>query len=816
MNDLVSGIRFAVRSLSRQPRFFVVGALTVALGIGLTTSIFSVVNAVLLRPLPYPDQDRVVEIHNVWEGSPRAGLSPAEFLDYEVGSSGSFEAFGVYAFGAANLTGDGEPMRVRGAFATAGMLPALGVTPTRGRNFTEREDRNVEPVVLISHALWQTRFGGDPDIVGRTIQLDNDVQNVIGVLPAGFQVPTDLAQGRTADFLAPLGIDPATVSRGSHFLNAVGRLRPGVSIDAADANLSTVAARFVAAFPDDYPNDMRFGVRVRPLTNLIAGSVRSALLILLGAAGFVLLIVCTTVANLVLVRVDGRRRELAVRAAMGASRSRLIANVLFESLMVAGAGGVVGLLLAWWGCDTFVALAPPGMPRLDQVAVDARVLTFALATTLATGLVFGILPTISLSDLGVAAVLRSEGGAVGRARTLLRKSLVVGQVALALMLLVGAGLLGQSLLALRGVDPGFRIASVLSARLSLSSTDYPDDADRVQFYRQLEDRLRAIPGVAAAGAVTNLPLATSLGDLNFRIEGRPVPEGEVSPRADWQVVTPGYFGAMGLRLLRGRVLGTEDTEDAAGAVVINRTLADRYWPDEDPLGKRFELGGGAGPGWVTVVGIVADVRHGSLADPPVNQMYLPHAQFRFWNGGSAVSAMTLVLQAEDGDPGALTSDLRAAVGAIDPDLALAEVRPMTDVFAASLGREQVLVLLSGSFAFLALVLGALGIYGVVANDVTRRTREIGVRVALGARTGTVVGMVVRRGGRLAFTGIGLGMIGALVVTRALQGLLFQVTPYDPITLAGVAVLLAAVAIAASWLPARRAARIDPMEALRAE
>jgi putative ABC transport system permease protein len=316
--------------------------------------------------------------------------------------------------------------------------------------------------------------------------------------------------------------------------------------------------------------------------------------------------------------------------------------------------------------------------------------------------------------------------------------------------------------------------------------------------------------------VTNLPLATSLGDLNFRIEGRPVPEGEVSPRADWQVVTPGYFGAMGLRLLRGRVLGTEDTEDAAGAVVINRTLADRYWPDEDPLGKRFELGGGAGPGWVTVVGIVADVRHGSLADPPVNQMYLPHAQFRFWNGGSAVSAMTLVLQAEDGDPGALTSDLRAAVGAIDPDLALAEVRPMTDVFAASLGREQVLVLLSGSFAFLALVLGALGIYGVVANDVTRRTREIGVRVALGARTGTVVGMVVRRGGRLAFTGIGLGMIGALVVTRALQGLLFQVTPYDPITLAGVAVLLAAVAIAASWLPARRAARIDPMEALRAE
>ena len=816
MTDLLLDLRIAIRTLRRHPAFAVAAILTIAIGIGANTAIFSVVNAALLRPLPYADQDRVLDVSNTWEGTPRARLSPAEYFDYRATVGDAFTALGVYSMGTANLVGAGEPVRLRAGFVSAELLPALGVVPVVGRPFTADEERAGTRIVLISHGLWSRLFGGDLAVIGRQITLNGAGREVIGVLPRDFRLPDDYGVGVATDLVAPLGLDPATtVARGSHFLRGVGRLAPGVSRERAQGRLAAIASRFVADFPDDYPHDMRFGVTATPLADRVVGDARRPLLLLLGAAGFVLLVACANVANLMLVRLDARQGELAVRTAVGAGRGRLVRQLLVESVTIGAVGGAAGVVLAWWGTRLLLALSPPNLPRFGEVTLDLPVLAFAAASAIGTGLLFGLAPALRTSGVRIAAALHAGGRGAARGDSRLRGALAIGQIGLALTLLAGAGLLGRSLAALRAVDPGFREDRVLTGRLTLASADYPEEYQVIETFEAIRTRVAALPGVQAAGVVTNLPLASSLGDINVQIEGRMQPEGEVSPRADWQAVTPGYFDAMGLVVRRGRAIDKRDRTGAPGAVVINETMAERYWPGEEALGARFTLGGNAGPGLVTVVGIVGDVRHGSLADPRISQMYVPHSQFRFWNGGSVVRSMTLVVRAA-GDPRSLAAAVRGAVSDVDPRLPLANVLSMDEVVTASLGRPRFLFALAGVFAAVALVLGVLGLYGVLAYGVARRTREIGLRLALGARGRDVAGLFLREGGRLVLGGIVLGFTGALVLSRLLRGLLFGIAPLDPLTLIAAPFALAAAAAVATWLPARRAARIPPMEALRHE
>jgi len=814
MTDFVTDLRLALRALRRRPAFAAAAVLTIAIGIGATTAIFSVVNAALLRPLPYAEPDRVLDVSNTWDGTPRGALSPAEYFDYRQAVGHELTAFGAVAFGAVNLVGAGEPLRLRAGLVSADVFSALGVVPILGRPFTAAEERANASVVLIGHGLWLRQFGADPAVIGRRITLSGAGTEIVGVLPPDFRLPDDYAAGTASDLVVPLGLDPANVTaRGSHFLRGVARLAPGVSPDQARGALTAIAQRFVADFPGDYPRDMGFAVTVTPLADTVVGEARRPLLLLLGAAAFVLLVACANVANLMLVQLDARQGELALRVAVGAGRGRLVRQLLTESVAVSLVGGVVGVAIAGWGTRLLLALGPASLPRAGQVTVDVRVLAFAVATAVGTGLLFGLLPALRARGVPSAAALRegARGMATGRGRV--RDILAVGQMGIALTLLAGAGLLGRSLGALHAVDPGFRPDHVLTARLTLPTADYPTEPQVIDAFRTIRDRVATLPGVRSAGAVTNLPLASSLGDLNLRIEGRVQAEGEVSPRADWQVVTPGYFAAMGLVVHHGRALDERDRVGAPGAVVINETMADRYWPGEDPLGARFVLGGRAGPGVVTVVGIVGDVRHGSLADARVSQMYLSHAQFRFWNGGSVVRSLTLVVRAA-GNPETLSGAVREAVRTVDPRLPVASVQTMDEVVSASLARPRFEFALAGAFGIIALVLGVLGVYGVLAYTVAQRTREIGVRLALGARGRDVALLFAWQGGRLIAAGLAIGTVGAVLLGHLLRGLLFGVAPLDPTTLVAAPLVLAGAALLATSIPAHRAARLDPMEALR--
>lgn len=815
--DALQDARYALRTLRRSPGFTAVALVTLALGIGITTAIFSVVDAVLLRPLPYSDPDRIVQVETRWEDQSSGNISPAEYIDFR--ELPGFAAFGVYGFGALNLTGDGEPQRVRVSFPSAGVFPALGVGPLLGRVFTAEEDHADLPVALLSEGFWRQRFAASPDVIGRTIALNDRELEVIGVMPADFQLPADIASGQRAAIFAPLGIDPAQVDlteRGSHFLRGVGRLAPGVTPGDGARVTEQMAEAMVAKYPGEYPADMRFSATARPITETVLGSARPALLVLSGAVLFVLLIVCANLSSLLLSRAESRRRELAMRVALGADRGRLLRQLLVESCVLALAGGILGLGVAHGGVELLLALQPPNVPRLESAGLDPRVAGFALAVAVLTGLGVGLLPALQISRAKLSGPLK-EGRGQTRARSSerSRRALVTAQIALALALLTGAGLFTRSFLALYSVDPGFRPENVLTAQLSPPSSRYPDDESITGFYRRLIAELSQQPGVAAAGAVTNLPLATSLGDLNFEIEGRPVPEGAVSPRADWQVVTPGYLEAMGIPLLRGRSIEASDGADAPGVVVISEELAATYWPGEDALGRRFRLGGGSGPGWVTVIGIVGNVIHTGLDAEPRPQLYLAHEQFRFWGSGDPVYSMTLALRSE-GAPAALTGTVRQAVRGLDPALPVAEVRVMEDVVSASLARPRLIASLLVGFSVLALVLAAVGIYGVISYGVSTRAQEFGIRMALGALSRDVIGLVIRRGLLMVLAGTVAGLLISLAVGRLLGGLLFGVSPTDPTTLIAVSAVLVAAGVLASYVPASRATRVDPMVTLRAE
>ncbi|HEV2860568.1 MAG TPA: ABC transporter permease [Pyrinomonadaceae bacterium] len=798
METLLQDVRFGVRVLARHKGFTAVAVLTLALGIGANTAIFSVVNAVLLRPLPYKDPERLVMLweNDTQEGNDRNPVAPANFVDWQK-QTGTCDALAFYNQPAGvNVTGGGsEPERVVGAGVSPNIFSVLGVQPARGRTFSDSEAAAHE--VIISHGFWQRRFGGDPEVVGRQMTLDAEILDVVGVMPPEFQLPEE-----TELWWANMDGSLATM-RVRHFLRVVGRLKPGVPVEQARADFDTIARRLAEQYPE---TNTGYGVNVITLRDQFVGGVRPALLLLLGAVGFVLLIACANVANLMLARSAARQKEMAVRAALGAGRLRLVRQLLTESLLLAAAGGAAGLLFAYWGSDLLTALGASGLPRGARVGVDGRVLAFTFMMTLLTGLAFGFVPAWAGAKAGVHGILKEDGrGATGRRAG--RRLLVVTEIACALMLLIGAGLLIKSFVRLQAVEPGFDPSGVVTMQFSLPDARYSEPPQVAAFYARLVEHARTVPGVRAAGAVSRLPLAGDRSTMGLTVEGRPAVSGQYE-EVHFRAVTPDYFRALGVPLRAGRELGERDGAEAPPVVLVNETTARKYWPGADPVGRRVKLGPGAQGPWVTVVGVVGDVRNFGLESEAKPEVYVPHRQ-------SPQSRMRLVLRT-DGDPLSLVPAVRSAVRSLDAELPFSQVATMEELLARSVAQRRLSTLLLGVFAGTALLLAAIGIYGVMAYSVTQRTREIGIRMALGARRGDVVRMVLRQGMALALAGVACGLGGGLVAARLMRGLLYGVSAVDPLTFVGMAGVLTCVALLACYVPARRATKIDPLVALRAE
>lgn len=814
MYQLFAAFRHALRQLLRRPGFAVVAVATLALGIGANTAIFSVVNTVLLRPLPYAQPERVVAVWNSFDGREDYSLSAPELIDYRR-EIRSFEHLAAYEVTEANLTGDGPPERLSIALVTANLFSALGVDAAVGRTFVADEDvPGRDDVVVLGHGLWQRRFGGDPSVVGRTMRLDGRSRRVVGVMPSTFRLPHDFEAENATQLWVPLALDLDDLGgRGYHGLDAVARLRPGASLAEANAELRVVAQRWVDEGITDIEDFTTFAV---PVEEEVVGEVRPALLVLFGAVGFILLIACANVANLLLVRGDERQKEIAVRAALGSGRRRIIGQLLAESILLAVLGGALGLILGYLGMEALVALDPPSIPRTSELGLDARVLAFTAVASLLTALLFGMVPALQASRPNLTLPLKegAGGGTVNRRRQHFRRGLVIGEVALSVVLVVGAGLMIRSFWELRQIELGFRPESVLTMQLTLPAADYSETAGVTAFYRQLTERVDALPGVASAGAAALLPLLHTVGDWGIDIEGR-VEEPDENLVGYPQIVTPGYFETMGVRRVGGRFLAETDRADAVPVAVISRTMAETYWPGETAIGKRFRISREENDGpWFTVAGVAGDVRRNAVADEPLPTMYFPHAQFAL-AVGSTTAAMTLVLETAS-DPLAMVDAVREVVRSMDPILPISGVRSMEQVVNAALAEPRFIMLLLAIFAGVALTLGAIGIYGVVGYAVNRRTHEIGIRMALGAASGDVRRLVVGQGAMLAAIGVVLGSALALATTRALTGLLYGVSPADPATYVAVALLLGLVAVFASYVPARRATKIDPMRALRTE
>src|SRR5438067_2328523 len=770
LQDLGRDLRFAFRSLRRNAGFAAVAVLSLALGIGAATAIFSVVHAVLLKPLPYPQAERLVRVWNSWNETPDARLSVPELLDYRARVP-SVQLAGHASSEAVLALGD-QRMRLRALNVTSGYFEVLGANPVLGRTFAAEEEREGHPVTILPHALWQKLFGGAATAIGASVTVDGTPCTVVGVLPAWFVAPDELSGSDPSEIFLPLGYSPADVAfRGSHFLRTVGRLRAGASVTEASAALDAVARSF----------------------------------------GAVLLLVCANLAVLLLARAESRHSELAIRAALGAGSGRLVRLLVTESLLLSLLGGAGGAILAALGVNVLLSLAPSDLPRLGEVAVRLPVLGFALAVATAVGLAVGLVPALQ----AVRGGLRDAAGRTLVSRGRLRRVLVVSEVALALLLLLGAGLLGRSFSRLLDVDPGFDPRGVLSVSVTLPEETKRSNEEAVRFFRDLDTRVAALPGVVAVGSVQGLPLASRRGDLNIEIEGREQHPGEARDHADWQVVTPGYVRAMGMRLLRGRDLSPSDDAQAPGAVLVNEALVRRYFPGEDPIGKRFTLGAGSGPGKVTVVGIVADVRQASLDADPKPEMYLPHAQFTLWTSKATVRSMTLAVRSA-GNPALLAGPIRDVIGSLEPRLVPGPFRTMGEVRSASVARPRFALVLVGLFSGAALVIAVIGVYGVTAYSVVRRTREIGIRLALGAVPSSILRLVAREGAALGACGIGLGLLLWLGASRALAGLLFGVKPMDVLTLVEAGAVLGAATVLAGFFPARRATRVDPTVAIRTE
>jgi predicted permease len=796
--------------LAKNPGFTIVAVLTLALGIGANAAIFSVVDAVLLRPLAYKDADRLVTIlHN--------GDNPvavANYIDWRDQSS-SFEAMGAADYWSANLSGIDSPEHILGLSVTQSLLPLLGVEPLLGRLFVAGEDqKGAEHEVILSYGLWQRRFAGDSKVVGKVITLDGQQYAVLGVMPRTFKFAPFWAT--RAEMWVPNAFGDRIHSREGNSLRIFARLKRDVALSEARAEIATITARLEQKFPGTNRD-----VMVTPLKQNVVGQVKAPLLLLLGAVGFVLLIACANVAHMLLARSATRQKEMAVRTALGAPRKRVIRQLLTENLLLAAMGASAGLLLAVWGTRALVALSPAFLPRVDTIRSDARVVLFLIAVTALTGVVFGLAPAMQASAVNLTDTLKDggRGGSDSHRRNRLRSFLVASEFALALILLIAAGLMVRSFFALQSIDPGFNPHGVLSMAVSVAGTEESEPHRRAIFYRQLIESLRTLPGLEAAGGINHLPLAGDMWGWPFAIEGRGKSLPGESPLAVYRVVMPGYFETMRLAVLRGREIAASDDPSAPGVVLINEKAAREYWPGENPLGKHiaFDDDQRASPTWLTVIGIVRDAKQGDWAQAPYPEVYLAALQ----NGGflgeseSHASYITLVVRTR-GNPAALSGLIKNTVWSFDRNLAISEVLTMDDVVAEANAEPRFEMALLGVFAGVALLLAAVGIYGVMSYSVERRTHEIGIRISLGASRTDVLKLVVRQGMVLALAGSAAGIVGALLLSRLMTKLLYGVLPTDPLTFTGVAVLLTLVALAANYLPARRATRVDPMVALRYE
>ncbi|MGH7571207.1 MAG: ABC transporter permease [Gemmatimonadota bacterium] len=801
MDTVFQDLRYAFRSLRKSPGFAAIAVLCIALGIGVNTTIFSAFNGLFLRPLPFAAPDRLVSIN---EASTAFGgwswneVAYPNFVDWTE-ESDVFAGAAAYEGHAFNLSGESAPVYVGGGAVSTSFFEVLGVRPLIGRGFLPDEgEPGPSGVMVLGHDLWQQRFGGDPRVVGRTLRLDGEPHTVIGVMPAGFRFP------ERSELWVPLSLDPDE-GRGNHSYPNVARLAPGATIAQANAALAPITERLQRDFPE---TNATISALVVPLRDsLLAGEVKTILYIMLAAVGFVLLIACANVANLFLARATERRDELAIRSAVGAGRGRLVRQLLNEGLIVAAAGGAVGILIAAWGLDLIRMGIPVDLPYWIRFDIDGRVLLFTFAISMGTGLVSAILPALRASRPDVNEVLKKGGRrGAGRTRNRLRGALVVSELALSVVLLIGATLMIRSFLGLQHADPGFDPARLLSLSVHLAGDAYDADDERTDFLSRTIELVEALPGVESAAAVNLIPLSGSNTSTSFTVEGQPVAAGE-EPGADYRPITTGYFRTLGIPLLSGRDFTESEVRGEGQVVIVNETMAERFWTGKDAVGKRIRLSGG--DEWQTVVGVARDVQEQRLGEPAESQFYQPYSQ-RPW------ATMSLVVRTSLPDPARVVPSIRGAIAGIDPSLALYQIEPLEQVVERSFWDRRLYGWIFAAFAGIALLLAAMGVYGVTAYTVSRRTHEIGIRMAMGAEARHVISRMIGQGLRPVLLGLGLGLVLAFGVTRVLAGFLYGLAPTDPLTFAGIALFLALIALLACYLPAWRATRVDPLIALRDE
>ena len=817
MND----IRFAFRMLTKTPAFTIIAIFTLALGIGANTAIFSVVNALLLKPLPFPEPQQLVAfgMTNTREKNQTSlgSLSYPDFFDFR-NQNHTFAGLAVYRDRAFALTEQESATSLRGIKSSAEFFDVLGIKPVLGRTFSLDDELAAGGPggfkIILSDDFWRQHFGGDPNVLGRTLELDRRSYTVIGVMPPRFRYPiqndpisfyvTIAEDASTAD-----GTKAPTEERGMHSLETVARLKPGIAIEQAQADLSTIAANLEKQYPT---TNSYFGVRVKPLREELVGDVRSALYVLFGAVVCVLLIANANVANLLLARASVRGKEMALRAAVGASRSRIIRQLLTESVILAGVGGLCGLVVAQWGTDALIKTVPQDIPRITDIRLDGVVLAFTVLISLGTGIVFGLVPAWQASKVDLNSSLKSgtRSGA-GENKAHLRNGLVMGEVALALVLLVCAGLLIQTFARLGRVQPGFRSERLLTASVEIPNTSYPKNEDTIAFYDRFLDRIRALPGIDSASAILPLPLSGSNMVTDFDIEEHPLPEGQ-RPGAPVRIIGTDYFKAMGIPLKQGRVFDQTVQLNSPPVVIVNERFAAKFFPGQNVIGKRIQPGFSAdnGPEKIReIIGVVGNVKHSSLNKEDSPEMYLPRTQL-------PVRTMSIVVRTGVSDPSSVTSALRKELATIDPAIPLRSVHVFDEYLSRTLARPRFNALLLSMFAASALVLTAIGIYGVLAYSVAQRTNEIGIRIALGAAQSNIFKLVIGQAMTIVGVSVGIGLVGAFAATRLLNSLLFGISAWDPLTFSAIVILISVVAFFASWLPARRASRVDPIVALRTE
>jgi predicted permease len=818
MRTLWQDVRYGLRMLMKKPGFTLVAVFTLALGIGANSAIFSIVNGLLLRPLPYADAERLVII---WTHSPGANVtqdwpSPGQYMAVKSQNS-VFEEIAIARGSSVNMTGRAEPERLGVVQTSSNLFSLLGAKPLHGRLFLPQEDvPGQQPSVILSYGLWQRRFGGDQGVLGQSVMLNGKPYTIVGVMPSDFllnkEVMPTVGSVEQAEMLLPLPMSEKDLSRqGDENYNLLARLKPGATIEQAQAQLNGAVHQLEQQHPDTYPPSRAFSMSVRPLLEQVVGDVRTALLILLGAVGCVLLIACANVANLLLAWATAREKEIAIRTAIGADRLRVVRQLLTESVLLAALGGAAGLLIAVWTLDGMRWLNPGNIPRLQDVRMDGRVLAFTCAVVMLTGILFGLAPALRGSHVNLNETLKEGGRSmIDSGRQRLRNLLVVAEIALSLILLIGAGLLIRSFMRVQQVEPGFSTQNVISLRLSVSGTSFADEPRRTLFFTQLWERIRRLPGVESAGGVTVMPLSGGVGWGSITIEGYdPTSTGQSIIQADQRVASTGYFETMKIPLIRGRFFTEQDVKESMKVAVVDENMARKYWPNADPVGRRIKLGGpGDDTPWMTVVGVVGNVKQYALDTESRVALYIPQLQTQV--GGMYVVARTST------DPVGLAAAITKEARAMDSNVPVYDVKTMEQRFSESLARRRFAMFALGLFAVTAMLLAIIGIYGVMSYSVAQRTREIGIRVALGAQTRDVLRMVIGQGMLLAAVGVSIGLLGAVALTRVMSSLLFGVSATDPVTFAAITLILAAVAFLACYIPARRATKVDPMEALRYE